>query len=29
MKFLAQLDLHDKNNHAKFQGQKIHQNKVI
>ena len=29
MKFLAQHDLYDNNNHAKFQGQKIHQNKVI
>jgi hypothetical protein len=29
MNFLAQHDLHDKNNHAKFQGQKIHQNKFI
>jgi hypothetical protein len=29
MKCLAQHGLYDKNNHAKFQGQKIHQNKVI
>jgi len=29
IKILAQHDLHDKNNNAKFQGQKIHQNKVI
>jgi hypothetical protein len=29
MKCLAQHDLYDNNNHAKFQGQKIHQNKVI
>jgi hypothetical protein len=29
MKFMAQHEKYDKNNHAKFQGQKIHQNKVI
>jgi hypothetical protein len=29
MKCLAQHDLYDKKNQAKFQGQKIHQNKVI
>jgi len=29
MKFLAQHDLHDNNNHAKFQGKKIHEKKVI
>jgi len=29
MKFLKQHDLYDNNNHAKFQGQKIHGKKVI
>jgi len=29
MKILGQYDLHDEKNHAKFQGQKIHQKKVI
>jgi hypothetical protein len=29
MKVKAHHDLYDKNNHAKFQGQNIHQNKVI
>jgi hypothetical protein len=29
MKFLVQHDLHDENKHAKCEGQKIRQNKVI
>jgi hypothetical protein len=29
MKLLKQHDFYDKNNHAKFQGQKIHGKKVI